>query len=193
MLSSTIIKYTVIALAVFGVLWIVSAYNKLVMAEEDMDSAWRQVEAQYRQRIDLVPSLISTVRTETAMDQEALADLSEARTRWLQAAAFDQREGQLLAAEQMDAALEQLLTIVEASPRLRATEAFGNLMTQLEHTDNRIVGARVEFNAAVRTYNSMVRRAPGTLIAGLLGFESQTSFPVTEETTGVPAVRPDDE
>lgn len=178
----------IIGFVVLLALWAFSSYNKLITVDENMDNAWRQVETQYQRRIDLIPNLVNTVRGEANFEQETLTAVTEARTRWLNAGSDGNRDGQIVAAEQMDSALSRLLVTVEAYPQLNATQAFQDLMVQLEGTENRIAVARRDYNEEVRTYNLVVRRFPGNVFARMFGFDVETGFQSEEGADSVPDV-----
>jgi len=166
----------IIGIVIVLALWIFSAYNNLITADENMENAWRQVETQYQRRIDLIPNLVSTVRGEANFEQETLVAVTDARTQWLNASSGDNRDGQIASAEQLDSALSRLLVTVEAYPQLRATQAFQDLMTEIAGTENRVAVARRDYNEEVRTYNLIVRRFPGNIFAGIFGFTSESGF-----------------
>ncbi len=186
--STGVIVGIIVGIIVLLGLWLLGGYNRMITADENVDTAWRQVETQYQRRMDLVPNLVSTVRGAASFEQETLTAVTEARTRWLNASAGDNRDAQIASAQQFDSALSRLLVTVEAYPQLRATQAFQDLMTQLEGTENRIAVARRDYNEEVRRYNLIVRRFPGNVLAGLFGYEAQTGFQSQPGAEEAPAV-----
>jgi LemA protein len=97
------------------------------------------------------------------------------------------------AQSQLSGALSRLLVTVEQYPNLRANDAFRNLQTQLEGTENRIATARRDFNGAVQEYNTRVRRFPTNLLAGMMGFHPRTGFTADEGSQNAPNVNFDDQ
>lgn len=178
----------IIAVLVLGVLWIFSSYNGLITERENVDTAWRQVETQYQRRFDLIPNLVNTVKGEAAFEQDTLTAVTEARTRWLNASAEGSREDQVAAAQETDSALARLLVTVESYPQLRATQAYENLMVQLEGTENRIAVSRKDYNDSVRNYNLRVRRFPGNIAAAIFGFEAEEGFQSAPGSEDAPSV-----
>lgn len=161
----------------------VGSYNGLVSAEEAVDSQWSQVENVYQRRADLIPNLVATVRGSAAFERETLQAVVEARSRVGQVAAGPgitddpqafQRFQQ--AQDQLSSALSRLLVVVERYPELRSTEAFQNLMVQIEGAENRIATERRRYNEVAEGYNAQVRRFPAALFAGLMGFERKEYF-----------------
>jgi LemA protein len=181
--------WIVIGVIVLGViLWGFSMYNTLITERENVDTSWRQVETQYQRRFDLIPNLVSTVRGEADFEQDTLTQVTNARTQWLNANQSGDRDAQVAATEQTESALARLLVTVESYPQLRATQAFENLMVQLEGTENRIATARRDYNEAVRIYNLKVKRFPGNIFAGLFGFDAEPGFQSDDGSEDAPDV-----
>jgi LemA protein len=160
-----------------------STYNSLVSEDESVERAWADVETQYQRRADLIPNLVSTVRGAADFERETLEAVVNARSRAssinLEAGDLDdpaKMEAYMAAQNQLSGALSRLLVTVERYPELRATEAFRDLQTQLEGTENRITVARRDYNEAVRNYNTEVRRFPTSVVAGIFGFDRRTPF-----------------
>lgn len=170
-----------IVLAVLG-MWMGSTYNKLVKAEEKVNSAWAQVENVYQRRADLIPNLVNTVKGAADFEQSTLTSVIEARAAATQVkispenltaeslAQFEQAQGQV------GSALGRLMVTVERYPDLKATQNFQDLQSQLEGTENRISVERKNFNEVVRVYNTRLRRFPTNLMAGMFGFEKKPYF-----------------
>lgn len=158
--------------AVIG-LWLWSGYNGLVTGRESVTASWAQVETQYQRRVDLIPNLVSTVKGASAFEQDTFTAITEARSRWQTAPT---RGDRIAAAGEMEGALARLMVSVENYPQLQATQAYRDLMTQLEGTENRIGVARKDFNDAVRIYNLRVKRFPSNMLAGIFGFDEEQFF-----------------
>ena len=176
------------------VLWIAGMYNGFVAAEEEVESAWSQVENQYQRRADLVPNLVATVKGYAAHEQETLEGVIEARAKATQVtidpakatpeqlAAFQAAQGEL------SQALGRLLAVAENYPDLKANENFRDLQAQLEGTENRITVARQLFNESARNYNTKIRRFPNNILAGMCGFEKKPYFEAEEGASKAPRV-----
>lgn len=181
-------KYGIIIFIVLFGLWAFSSYNSLITERENVDTAWRQVETQYQRRFDLIPNLVNTVEGSADFESETLTAVTEARTQWQSAGAEGDRDAQVAAAQQTESALARLLVTVEAYPALRSTEAFRDLMVQLEGTENRISTARRDYNEAVRDYNLLVKRFPSNIPAALFGFDDESGFQSDEGAEDAPSV-----
>ncbi len=178
-------KYIWIGIAVLLGVWLWSSYNGLVLGRGRVAASWAQVETQYQRRFDLVPNLVSTVKGAANFEQETLLQVTEARTKWLSNSSPTSRVD---AAQQLDGALSRLLVTVEAYPQLQATQAFRDLMTQLEGTENRIGTARRDYNLAILSYNYRVRRFPTNIVAKVFGFTGEKLFGSVEGSENAPTV-----
>ncbi len=182
----------VIALFVF---YGISVNNSLVSQEENVNSAWAQVENQYQRRADLIPNLVNTVRGAADFESETLTEVIEARSRAtsVNIDASDLNNPQAFqqfqeAQSQLSGALSRLLVTVERYPELKANQNFRDLQSQLEGTENRIATERRRFNQAAQAYNTKVRRFPASLIASIAGFEQKEYFQADEGAQEAPTV-----
>ncbi len=181
--------YLILGLVVLALLWLASSYNGLVSSKATVEKSWADVETQYQRRFDLVPNLVSTVKGAADFEQSTFTAVTAARSQWQTAGA---RGEKIEAASAFDSALSRLLVTVEAYPQLQATQAFKDLMTQLEGTENRIAVSRRDYNDAVMQYNVAVRSFPRNLAAGIFGFGPEKSFESAEESKQAPSVKFDD-
>ena len=177
--------YVILGIAVLVLAWIWVGYNGLVTSKAAVDASWAQVETQYQRRFDLVPNLMSTVKGAAKFEQDTFTAITEARSQWQSAGSRDAKIG---AAAGFDTALSRLLVTVEAYPQLQATQAFRDLMTQLEGTENRIATARRDYNQAVQAYNVRIARFPSNVLAGVFGFGPEEMFSADEGAEKAPAV-----
>jgi LemA protein len=184
-LSPTVI---IIGVLVLLGIWGATSYNGFVTSKGAVENTWAQVETQYQRRVDLVPNLVSTVQGAANFEQETFTEVTAARSAWAAAQTAGTREQQIVATQSFDSALSRLLVTVEAYPQLQATQAFRDLMTQLEGTENRIATARRDFNDAVVAYNVKTRVFPGLLLAGLFGFGPEKTFEAVEGSDTAPVV-----
>lgn len=186
--------FVVLGLLLVLVMWGCGGYNSLVKQDEDVKNKWNNVQSQYQRRADLIPNLVETVKGEANFEQTTLQNVIEARARATQMRVdpndltpenlqkFQQAQGQL------SQALGRLLVVTENYPTLRANDAFRNLQTQLEGTENRITVARNDFNAGVNTYNTKVRSFPTNIFASIMGFKPRQGFTADEGSQNAPKV-----
>ncbi len=149
--------------------------NNIPTYDEQVKSAWSQVENQYQRRADLVPNLVETVKGFAAQEQETLTAVVEARSKatsiQIDASSLDdpQKMQQFQQAQkQLSGALSRLMAVSERYPELKSNQNFLALQSQLEGTENRIAVARRDFIQAVERYNTEIRTFPGRLWHSLL-------------------------
>ena len=189
--TTIIVILAVLAAIVF---WFVGKYNAMVEKEENVETAWAQVETQYQRRSDLIPNLVSTVKGYATHERQVFENVTKARARATQIvidpskttpeelAAYQEAQGEL------SKALGRLLAVAENYPDLKANENFRDLQSQLEGTENRIAVARNAFNTAAKDYNVHIRRFPNNIIAGWFGFEKKAYFEAEEGAEKAPTV-----
>ena len=175
------------------VLWLISAYNKLVKEEEKTTQAWAQVENAYQRRADLIPNLVKTVKGAADFEKGTLESVIQARAEAsVKIDPTNLNEASIEAFEKaqnnLSSSLGRLMMVVERYPELKATENFKELQAQLEGTENRISVERKKFIECVQAYNLKVRRFPSNLIAGIFGFEKKGYFKATEGAEKAPEV-----
>ena len=171
---------TLIVLAVIVVLavWVISIYNGLVSMRQRVNQAFADVDVQLRQRHDLIPNLVETVKGYAAHERGTLDEVVKARN----AAVAAQGPAQQAAAENMlSGALRQLFALSEAYPALKANANFQALQAELTDIENKIAAARRFFNNAVQEYNTGMQRFPAALFAAALGFSSKDFFDLGDE------------
>ena len=173
----------IVAVLALVLLWGVGSYNGLVGSRESVDSQWAQVESAYQRRADLIPNLVATVKGSAQFEQDTLTRVVEARSRVGQVSAGSdvlnnpERFAEFQQAQdQLSSALSRLLVVVERYPDLKSTQAFQDLMNQLEGTENRINVERNRYNEVAQGFNSRVRRFPIALFAGMMGFHPKEYF-----------------
>lgn len=191
-LSTTIIVIIVLVLlASAGI----RANNNMVAMEENVSTAWSQVENQYQRRMDLIPNLVSTVKGYAEHESTTLQEVVEARSK-ASAATIDPNnltpeamQNFMNAQGELTQALGRLMVTVEHYPDLKANENFLALQSQLEGTENRISTERMRFNEVAREYNTYIRKFPNNLFAGILGFDQKSYFESTPGAERAPEVQ----
>ena len=176
-------------------IWMISAYNGMVSAEEGVSSAWSQVENVYQRRADLIPNLVNTVKGYAAHETSTFTEIVNARAKATQItvdpsnlspeeiAKFNDAQGEL------GSALGKLLAITEAYPDLKANQNFLELQAQLEGTENRIATERKKFNEAAQAYNVKIRKFPNSILSSMFGFEKKGYFEAQAGADKAPEVQ----
>lgn len=179
----------VLAVVVVIVLWAIATYNGLVSMRQRVNEAFADIDVQLRQRHDLIPNLVETVKGYAAHERGTLDEVIKARN----AAVAAQGPAQQAAAENvLTGALRQMFALSEAYPNLKANENFQQLQAELTDLENKIAASRRFFNNAVQEYNTGIQRFPAALFASTFGFAPQSFFDLGAEraTLGeAPAVK----
>jgi len=170
-----------IVLIVLGVVLvlIVGVYNRLVALRQTCNQSFADVDVQLKQRHDLIPNLVETVKGYAAHERETLDAVIQARNQ-----AVSARGGVHAQAEAegvLSGALGRLIAVAEAYPDLKANQNFQALMGSLSDVENKLAAARRFFNNAVSEYNTGIQQFPAVLIAGPMGFGHKDFFDVGEE------------
>jgi len=155
-----------------GCVWI-GAHNRIVTLHEQIDSSWAQVETVLQRRYDLIPNLINTVKGYAEHEKGLFEEVTRLRSQWSGAKTTTEK---VEAATQLQGVLGRLMVVVERYPDLKANQNFLALQDELAGTENRIAVERRRYNEAVRVYNSVVRRFPSNIIAGIEGYERSAAY-----------------
>ncbi len=163
----------------------VSTYNSLVGIDESVDGAWAQVENVLKQRADLIPNLVETVKGYASHESEVFIKVTEARSKLENATT---PEEYAKANSELDKALIDVNVVAEAYPELKANQNFLSLQSELSSIENKLATERMRYNDVVQTYNSTVRKFPKSIFAGILGFNQRQYFEISEADAEVPKV-----
>lgn len=188
----TLIIVGVLALSLF--MWVKNGYNSMVRADENVQSAWAQVENVYQRRADLIPNLVATVKGYASHESSTLENVIAARANATRISIdpeklteksieeFNKAQGEL------SSAIGRLLMITENYPDLKANQNFLELQAQLEGTENRITTERMKFNEAAKSYNTMIRQFPKNILASMFNFEKKGYFEAQKGSEAAPKV-----
>ena len=179
----------VLAIIVIAAIWAIGVYNGLIAMRQRVNEAFADIDVQLRQRHDLIPNLVETVKGYAAHERGTLDDVVKARN----AAVAAQGPAQQAAAEnQLTGALRQLFALAENYPDLKASSNFQQLQAELSDLENKIAASRRFFNNAVQEYNTGIQRFPAALFASSFGFAPKNFFDLGEDRATVgeaPAVK----
>jgi LemA protein len=165
---AVVVVVALIIAVIFG-----GTYNGFTTSYENVQEKESAVEVAMQRRVDLIPNLVATVKSETHHETEVFTALADARKAYDSAETVDEKSK---ANEQVSEALRQFNVYVENYPELQSSEQYATLMDQLKGSENRISVARDAYNEEARKYNVKIKRFPGNLVAGMFGFESVSYF-----------------
>ncbi len=185
MQKKSIIIVVIVGLIVLFGIGLVSANNSLVAMEAEVDGALANIDTNLQRRADLIPNLVNTVKGYASHEQEAIDSVTTARANLAGATTVEEKSA---ADSALTTALNNLLVIVENYPDLKASANFTQLADELAGAENRIATARRDYNDAVQSYNTAIRKFPKNLIASLFGFEKKDYFQASDNAQNVPNV-----
>src|ERR1044071_4767105 len=170
--------WIVLGVLVVIVIWAISIYNGLVAMRQRVSQSFADIDVQLKQRHDLIPNLVETVKGYASHERGTLEAVVQARNAAIAAPGIEQK----VAAESMlTGALRQLFALGEAYPDLKANANFQQLQSELSDIENKLAAARRFFNNSVQEYNTGIQRFPAVLFASAFGFPPRQFFDVGEE------------
>ena len=150
-------------------------YNNLVKLRNNRENAFANIDVQLKQRFDLVPQLVATVKGYAAHEKELLENITAARTAGVNASSIDDK---IKADQQLTSALAGLRIQVEAYPDLKANQNFMQLQGELADIENKLAAVRRYFNSATRELNNAVETFLGNIFAGMFGFHKEAMYEI---------------
>lgn len=177
-------------LIAFFAWYAMNQYNNLQGDDERVDAEWSHVLNQYTRRADLVPNLVTVVKSYASHESSLFNEIANARNKLatLSTSIENNKDPRALeqflqAQKQLAVPLSRLLMVAEQYPELKASELYRDLMVQLEGTENRISYSRQRYIEAVANYNFMIRRFPTNLIATQAGYKARPKFTAENESS----------
>jgi LemA protein len=179
--------WIVVGVIVVIVIWVISVYNGLVSMGQRVSQAFADIDVQLRQRHDLIPNLVETVKGYASHERGTLEAVIQARNAAMSAGAQGP-QAQAAAEQQLSGVLGRLIALSEAYPDLKANANFQQLQAQLTDIENKLAAARRFFNNAVGEYNARIQQFPAALFAASFGFSARQFFDLGEERKTVQEV-----
>ena len=162
-----------IGVIVLLVLWFISMNNKLVALKNNRENAFADIDVQLKQRHDLIPQLVSSVKGYMEHEANTLEKLTQARTAAMQAADINTK---IQAEQQLSSALAGLRVAVEAYPDLKANTNFLQLQNEISDVENKLAAVRRYFNSATKELNTAIESIPSNVVAGMKNMTTQPFF-----------------
>ena len=150
-----------------------SMYNSLVKLRNNRENAFADIDVQLKQRHDLIPQLVDTVKGYAAHEKETLDRVIQARNGAVGAKTIDDK---IAAENQLSSALAGLKITLEAYPDLKANQNFLQLQEEIADVENKLAAVRRYFNSATKEYNNAVQTFPSNIVAGMTGFQREIMF-----------------
>jgi len=170
-----LIYWVLIILGVI-ILYIVIAYNSLVVLRNRINNAWSQIDVQLKRRYDLIPNLINTVKGYIKHEKTVLTEITKARAQLVSGSMQEKAK----ASNQITEALKSIFAVAENYPQLKANENFKMLQEELSGTESKIAYARQFYNDSVMSFNNKIQAFPSKIIAGAFNFKEKEFFKAEE-------------
>jgi len=168
----------ILGIVVLLIVWGISIYNNLVKLRNNRENAFANIDVQLKQRHDLIPQLVATVKGYAQHEKELLERITQARSAAMGATTINEK---IEAENQLSSALAGLKVSVEAYPDLKANQNFMQLQTEIADIENKLAATRRFFNSATRELNNAVQTFPSNIFAGMFGFQKEPMFEVPKE------------
>ena len=187
---SMIVLIIIVLLVVLLVIWGIGIYNGLVNLRNRVANGWAQIDVQLKQRADLVPNLVQTVKGYASHESTVLEEVTKARADVAQAqtAGGDQMQVRADAEQRLGQSLVALMARTEAYPELKANQNFMDLQRQLKDLEDKIAYARQFYNDVVQKFNTRIETVPSNIIASLFHFRQAQYFQTDEGSRQAPVV-----
>ncbi len=170
--------WIIIGVVVVIVLFFISIYNKLVRLRNNRENAFADIDVQLKQRHDLIPQLVATVKGYAEHEKEVLTRVTEARQKAVMAGNINDK---IAAEAALTAAVSGFNMQMEAYPDLKANTNFLQLQEELSDIENKLASVRRYFNSATRELNNGVQKFPNNILAGMFGFKEEPYFDLGEQ------------
>lgn len=178
MSTTLIVIFAVVVIA----LLLIATYNNFVRMRNNRTNAFANIDVQLKQRFDLIPQLVATVKGYATHEKELLQRVTEARSAAMGAQTINDK---VTADNQLSAALTGLKVSLEAYPDLKANQNFLQLQSEISDIENKLAASRRYFNTTTRELNNAVQTFPGNLVAGMFGFHAEPMFEIAQEQRAI--------
>jgi LemA protein len=170
----------IIILVIFALLvfLFIGMYNRLVKFRNNRENAFADIDVQLKQRLDLIPQLVESVKAYMKHESTVLTDVTNARANALKATSVNEK---IAADNQLSGALQGLNVAVEAYPDLKANQNFMQLQEEISDVENKLAAARRFFNSATKELNNAVETFPSNILAGIFGFKREPMFDLSPD------------
>lgn len=148
--------------------------SRLSSLQEEVTTAWSQIDETFQRRVDLIPNYVQTVKSYAPHEQEVFGAVTDAQ---LKVATKMSLPAKIAANNELTAALDQLRMTAERYPDLKADQTFISITAELAETERRIAEGRTRYNDAVKEYNAATQGFPAVFVATMFGF---TKIPLLE-------------
>jgi LemA protein len=170
--------FIVIAIVVFLAVYFAGVYNRLVRLRNQGEEAESAIDAHLKQRYDLVPNLVETVKGYAKHEQGTLTAVIEARNKAMSATSLEDKDAANVG---FSSTLKSLFALSEAYPDLKANAGFLDLQKQLQRIEEQLLSARKYYNAVIKQFNTITEVFPSNIVASMAHFTKKPYLTIEEE------------
>ncbi|NUJ97896.1 LemA family protein [Candidatus Gracilibacteria bacterium] len=170
--------FIIVVIVIIGVVF-VSKYNGMIKMRNVREQSFADIDVQLKQRFDLIPNLVNTVKGYAEHESGTLEKITEARTSFMNAG--DNVDKKIEADNMLAGALKSLFAVSENYPDLKANTNFLELQRELSDIENKIAATRRFFNNATQEYNSYIEVFPNNIVANMFAFKKEMMYEITNE------------
>lgn len=163
----------------------INSYNGLVVKQENVETQYANLDVVLQRRADLIPNLVNTVKGYALHEENIIKGITDARTKLVNSNSISDKAD---ANAELTEKINALMLLVENYPDLKSSQNFIQLSDELAGTENRISTARMDYNAAVKEFNTSIKKFPNSTFANMFGFKAATYFEANEKGKEVPTV-----
>jgi len=167
-----------ILIIILPVIFIIISYNKLIALKNNREQAFADIDVQLKQRYDLIPNLVNTVKGYAKHEKEIFENITNSRTSAMNASSIDEK---IQADNKFSSTLKSLFAVAENYPDLKANQNFLKLQEELSDIENKIASARRFFNNATKEFNTVILSFPVNIISSILKFKKEEFFDLSGE------------
>ena len=182
--------FFVFVLALLAAFYVFSIYNGLISLKNNIEKAWANIDVLLKQRTDLIPNLVETVKGYMKYEKNLLTEITSLRTAMMSASTPGEKAK---ASEAISSSLKSIFAVAENYPKLEASQNFLKLQEQLSAIENQIADRREFYNDSVMLFNTRIHSIPDTIFASMMGLKVKEYFKVAEEDKKVVQVKLDEE
>ena len=167
------VLWIILGVLLLLIIWAIATYNRFIRLRNNRENAFADIDVQLKQRHDLIPQLVSTVKGYAAHERETLDRVVSARSGAINAKSIDEK---IVAENALSSALAGLKVTVERYPDLKANTNFMQLQEEISDIENKLAAVRRYFNSATKELNTAIAVFPANIIAGMYKFRKEMMF-----------------
>ncbi len=171
-----VIGIIAVVLFVLFLIWFIQTSNRLIILDENVELSWRNIDVLLKQRYDMIPNLVETVKGYAEHESEIWNNFAEARNMGSSSLASGNMAGVSKAESMLAGMMPRINAVMEQYPELKADSSFADLRKQLVGLENQIADRREYFNASATSYNKVIRLFPTTIVATVKGNKKKDLF-----------------